>query len=338
MISGENNVASGKEKSSDAGPLGLSGDQYWNDPTSFIEDIIDQRMMTSQDGFLIDAPGKVFLDQNKTVPLVCLHTAETNKFVRHSLMTTTQLISVYLETGDVRLVKLAESPAMRDTRQHPPGFSNRSLAVDLKELLSIGSYPGRHAVSLLCGPEISNTCIIEIIPGRGRELVDDYQRQIAALRKEGPPLSLDQTYAELHIKQHLPINVSDGKIVWSVTQTKEGSSDFRIKLMFSIPGLQRFLFREKRPLDPEGKEVVAALPVALVGFNEERALVIFKKFPLPIIAQPAGDMNNPILSGNTSFLLSSFVEPGGSDKKLSLWCISMECASLVELDFPTANK
>src|SRR5690554_7523327 len=62
--------------------LPLKNEQYWDDPEFMISDKKYERMINCIDGFLVDAPEIVFLDKHQSVPMICLHTAETSKFVR----------------------------------------------------------------------------------------------------------------------------------------------------------------------------------------------------------------------------------------------------------------
>jgi len=311
-------------------PFGLSGEQFWENPTSLIDDdFVSDRLFGKKDGFLIAAPEKVFLDHHSTVPLVCLHTAETNKFVRHSFKTTTQLVSVCLESGEVELTKLAPSPVFKDNRQHPPGFSSRRLAVDLKQL--VNQSMGRHTVMLLCGPEISNQQTIEIIPGKDPASVAKYQNEVSLLRRAGPSLSINEAFTELEIQQHTIHRPDNNKSAFTISQKPEGKSDARITIDFNITGLPRFSFGKTQVFTSDKKPVFAGLPVAFVGFDEERALIIDSRYTLPVTTPLAGNEESPVLQDNVSFLLSKLLSPNFAGKKVSLWCIAMEYCALVEV-------
>lgn len=331
MISGNQNSENSNVNPQYHNPLGLSDEQYWNDPASLVSDIISDRMFAEKDGFLIGCPQKVFLDKHHTVPMLCIHTAETNKFVRHTLTTTTQLVSVCLETGDVQLVKLAPSPAIKDTRNHPPGFSSRKLVVDLKKMGVISTI-GRYTTLLLSGSENSNQQIVEIIPDSDKKSIDNYQISIASYRQTGTELPVKDAYNELLIQSHDNQNTKNIANYFNIKQTPEGKSEFRINMDFKISGLPRFLYKEKLPISPDKKQIFAALPIAIIGFNEERILIINERFAIPITIPITGTEECPVFSGNVSFPLSALLPNGFTGKKVALWCISMEYFSLVEIE------
>src|SRR5690554_301940 len=315
--------------------LPLKNEQYWDDPEFMISDKKYERMINCIDGFLVDAPEIVFLDKHQSVPMICLHTAETSKFIIHSLKTTTYLVHVYLETGKIEIVKLADSPVIKDARKHPPGFSSRVLTIDLQKKLSLGTLPGKHNIMLLCGPEISNNQVIEIIPGSKKEDIDNYKKQIEQLNNESMPLPFKKAYTELKIKHHELTESDNEKQKFEVSKIKENETDYRLTVDYSIAGLKRFLFAEELPKTPDGDDVFASLPVGIAVFNKDRVFVLFKEMSLPVIAKPEEKNGVPVFSGKVSFLLSSLlfdiIDAGVDLEELTIWFISMKNTAKVEI-------
>lgn len=313
-----------KDSVSDNGPLGLSGDQYWNNPTSLIDSVIRLRMINSIDGFLIDAPEKVFLDKNATVPLICLQTAETNKFVRHSLETTTQLVTICLETGKVNIKKLAPSPATQDLRQHPPGFSCGTLALDVRGNVS----EGRYSFMLLCGPEKSNERIVEVIPGSDKKTIEEYKKRIHEIQSFGAETAFLYDHSQIKL-QNLPLTTDTLPIM--LKWQKNSNNEIEISLTYNIEGLPRFVFDKENKVTADGKTVYAALPVTFIGFNGNRSFVLNKETILPVTTAPKGTVEKPSLCGNVLIPLLELL-PYGTPEKLSLWCICMEHAAYIEIE------
>jgi len=313
-----------KETSNKKGPLGLSNGQYWNNPTTLFDSITEDRMMSSIDGFVIDAPEKVFLDKNATVPLICLQTAETNKFVRHSLETTTQLVTVCLETGKVNVKKLAPSPATQDLRQHPPGFSCGTLALDVRGNVS----EGRYSFFLLSGPEQSNQCIVEIIPGCDSKLIEEYKNRIHEIHNFGAETAYMYDYSPIKL-QNLPLTTDTLPIL--LKWQKNSGNEVEISVAFKIEGLPRFVFDKVKKVAADGQTVYAAVPVGFIGFDENRSFVLNKETMLPVITTPGGTEDSPLLSGNVLIQLSALL-PYLIPKKLSLWCVCMEHVAYLEID------
>lgn len=329
VTSEKNKNTFGFEEQSQSNPLGLFGNQFWNNPEIYIEDIIGERLMSSIDGYIIDAPVKVLLHEHETVPLVCVHTAETNKFLRHSLKTTAQLLSVHLETGEIQLVKLAPTPAVRDTRKHPPGFSSQSLIIDLKEKLSIHQFPGHHTLKLLCGVESSNTDIVEVVPYNFKNDLKEYIKICEKMKNEKQMKDVSGVYSQYQIK-HLDRSVQEGN--GNVLNLEYRDEEKAVVIDFKIEGIHRFLSaEEKKYVDPNGNVVYAGLPIAVIGFDEERTLTIFEKITLPVTSIPTMINDVPVFSGSVLLPLQDIVDLKECNGKISLWFVTMEYVSVIEV-------
>ena len=336
MLSDNMNENNPEIKKQRTGPLGFSGDQYWKDPLSNTGDIGEHRLFNHISGMLIDAPEKIYLDKFKNIPLVCLRTDDRKKMVNYSFNSTTYVFSVYLETGKIIISKLKEK-RIRLTDQEPsPGFTCDWHVADLQKLLSLGTLPGKHNVMLLCGPEISNNQVVEIIPGSEKEDIDNYKKQIEQLNNESMPLPFKKAYTELKIKHHeLTESDNEKKQIFEVSKTKENESDYRLTVDYSIAGLKRFLFAEELPKTPDGDDVFASLPVGIAVFNKDRVFVLFKELSLPVITKPEEKNCFLVFSGKVSFLLSSLlfdiVDAGVDLEELTIWFISMKHTAKVEI-------
>jgi hypothetical protein len=327
------------DKSSDeTGPLGLAGEQYWNDPVSSALGVGEDRLFNEAEGMLIDAPKKVFIKERNSVPLICLRTIARYKLRKYSLETTTQLLAVHLETGNAVLVKLMRSPDIHDNSAVSRGYSNEWHVAELQSsskpleppIMQIASHPGNNLLMLLCGPESSNQRVIEIIPDKESEKNGVYKTSIKKLRQSGPPPDISNGL--LLQPNHQALLPPGEEKIWEVTAEKEGDDDYRVSIRYRVRGLPSFIYSEDaRPLGAEKNRVFAALPVYAVICDENRTPFVFQKIILPVITPPTGDKDTPTLSGHTSFLLSK-IASFQNKKFLYAWFLYMANMQLVKIE------
>ncbi|KMQ49683.1 hypothetical protein CHISP_3401 [Chitinispirillum alkaliphilum] len=311
------------------GPLGLTEEQYWNEPISNInETIVEDKLWNSEEVMVIDLPLNIYLDKHNSTPLICLRTIESSKRKKYSLKTTTWLFSVYLESGETSLVKLTRSPDRANNRNSSPGYVAEWVNTDLENLLSISSNIGRNKVTLVCGPEISNSRITEIIPSSDNQ--QHYGEILESIRNK--PLSPSGKMLQELIFKHLDSeHINKSEKVWNVDKKQE-DEDFIISLLYRIDGLPRFIYsNETDVIDINGSKVYGAFPIRLVGFDENRELIINKQTTLPILREPEGNFENLIISGHIEFSLSELLLPGKEYKTVYLWIFGMEHQGFLEV-------
>lgn len=321
------------------GPLGLEGEQYWNKPLQqksamdFGSSLVDKDV----EGIFIDAPAMIYQDKHGTVPLAAFRSGSTRKLQRYSLRTTTQLVLIHLETGKAQMAKAAETPPTDADQPEPsPGWAMENVEVDLAASMDLGPRLGRYAAFMVCGPERSNPRTFALFPSVESEAAKETRESLALLRKQGgPPQPLINGKTVDLI--HEPMKPAEGKdAVWKLSHFPDGQGKHRIHLEFQLEGLPRFAYPKDRPhLDEKGKRVYANLPLLLAGFNENRSLVLVKNLGLPVMAEPGGEEGKPILSGHVSMDLGTLMGPKPAAKALTLWAISMDQLSKVEIDWET---
>ncbi len=320
----------GQRMANEIGPLGLSGTEYWNDPLFHTSDKSDKMMNEQKEEMVIDAPGKVFLDSHTTIPLVCLRSLN-KEFYRFRLKTTTQLIVTHLETGKIRCTKLGLSPA-RIESPPSPGWMVEDILVDLNEIMDLSPSLGHYDAWIVCGPEASNQRGFQIYPSKEAE---NRKETIRALMELRAIPSLDEPKNQpprIDLINSIDMDFKADETVWKLTQEKDEKGKARLRLKFKIKGLPRFNFPKDKPIiDASGKRVFASLPIHLVGFDEDRTLIISERVNIPIINNPSGDNERPWFSGNVAIALKPLLNPNQKPKLLSFWAICMNHRDFQEI-------
>lgn len=314
------------------GPLGFLGDTYWDPKSQSIAEVAMRRLDSLVDGMILDAPTHVYHNIHSTIPVVCLRTSPTEKLHTFSLKKTTYLVCNSMETNFSQIVKLAPTPARADNRKPSPGFTGERMDLDLNSIIPIISQTGSYIIWLVCGPEVSNQRIIQILPTKESENTKEIKDTIGFLRKDR---SISKTELYIHlvdIMQHPFASTEKNDNTWNFIIEKQTGSTTRIHLRYKILGLPSFLLPDDQvKYDPDGKQVYAYLPVTFVGFNEDRKLSILQQSELPVIEKIGGTEEAPLLNGDISFPLSEILPKNNKDHLLILWAVFQEHRAVLEL-------
>ncbi|KMQ49681.1 hypothetical protein CHISP_3399 [Chitinispirillum alkaliphilum] len=316
-----------------AGPFGFYGEQYW-DPTAIRNDLSSQMHSKNKGGLVIDPPPEVFLDNHSTAPAHCLRLVEKFKRRKYSLSTTTQVVSVHLETGAVKVRKLAPYPPPRLPDKSPPepGWFTEYVTADLMETSSIQSDLGSNKLFLLCGPEISNQATTKIVPGKRGFRYKEYREIVDTRYNIQNPYPITGSIHTLDIQRLTPPEPDKENTLWEISSLKEEEKDYRITVKFNIIGINRFLFPEEiRPFDNMNNTVFASIPLAIIIFDQDRNTVLTRQFGIPVTEEPVIDKGTVWLRGSVSFLLSKLVEPE-QFQYLYTWFICMDNIQLLEIE------
>lgn len=271
------------------GPLGLQGEQFWKKPLwqksalDFRLGLVDKDI----DGLFLDAPDRIYLARQRTLPLVTLRSGPTEKLHEFGLPTTTQVVVSHLETGMVRMVKLAESGPAGGGEKPSPGWTSSDLEVDLFSIMDLKPALGTFQAMLLCGPQVSNRKEFSIYPASESESTGETLAALLKLRKDGglPAPLLDVKAAEL--RHAAPAKSYPANPVWKFDVGRELDGTLRMHLRFVVKALPRWMTPpgELRK-DANGSPIRAVLPVLLVGFDEDRRLCL--NSPIPSLAWGKG--------------------------------------------------
>ncbi|MDG5816824.1 hypothetical protein QA601_17135 [Chitinispirillales bacterium ANBcel5] len=319
-----------------AGPFGLSGEQYWDNPMANKNDLASQRLSNNEYGLLVDGPPEVFLQDHSTVPVLALRVIETYRSVKYSLSTTTQVVSVHLETGAVIVRKLTPypPPPLPDFEEPPPapGSIAECIDEDLMEISSIQSDLGSNRVFLLCGPEISNKIMMKIVPGKRGISYKEYREVVDARYNIQTPFPITGSVNKLEIERLNPPEPNSENTVWEMNALKEGEADYRITMTFNIKGINRFIFpEENRPLDNNNNTVFASIPLAMIVFDQDRNTILREQFGIPVTEEPLIYNDDIWLRGGISFLLSNLIDPG-MYQYLYTWFICMDNIQMLKIE------
>jgi hypothetical protein len=316
----------------EAGPFGLTGDQYWQQPLwqKPAQAFGDHLLLAKTDGIYIDAPSRIFLDKYKTIPVVAFHSGPSEILGHFSFNNSIQMIVSHLETGRIQMAKPGKTPPNAEP-DAAPGRSVRELEVDAASLFDLGPKLGRYSTWMLNGPEASNQRELRIYPSPAAEASQETQSRIDHLRKEGgspyplwagPKMSLVQEKLE-----------STGKgQIWRLGNRVDPNGHPRLVLDYRIEGLPRFILPKEKPILDEQRNVIHGnLPVMFIVFDSNRALTLTKQFGIPVVSQPAGTPDKPVLSGNVSLDLSSLIDMSKAPQSRTIWAVSMNHSAMVDL-------
>lgn len=318
------------------GPLGLSGDQYWQKPLhqdsvlAFGADLLSRDV----EGIFIDAPSKVHLDKRGSVPLSVLRSGSTQELFRRPIAAVGQLVVVHLDSGALQAVKAGDPPHPDPDFEEPsPGWSVEPLHVDLAESVNLGPGLGRYAAYILSGPEASNLREFTLFPSAEAETEPETAEAIRQLRETGgPSLSLLlRKSADLIHEATVP--EADPFPLWKLSHFQDAEGRSRLSLAYRLEGLPRFVYPKERPhLDETGRRVHANLPVLLLAFDGKRALLLRKAIGLPVVTAPSGDPERPVLAGHASLDLGKLLDLRRRPEGLTLWALTLDQMAKIELE------
>jgi len=325
--------------SEEPGPFGLKGEQYWQEPLwqKSSRQFAASLLHDDVEGIFIDVPSKGYMDRHKTFPVCAFHAGSTEKLQKYSFHSTIQLVVSHLETGKIQIVKPGLAPGTEEP-ESSPGWLVQDLEVDIYSILDLNPKLGRYSAWALNGPECSNQRLFELYPSSESERNPEVLARLEKLRKEGgspQPLFQGKNWGVIH-QAPKPM---DGAIPhWVLSKQQSGTSPYQIDLEYRIEGLPRFLFQKDKPhLDKSGKRIYANLPILIIGFDENRSLVIKQDIGLPVMNAPEGTAENPILSGHATFDVGLMLEGKKPVKALTLWAITMDQRSMVDLEIGTGK-
>lgn len=322
-----NLIGCGVSMSNELGPLKLSGDQYWKDPSTLMGKIELDRIRSRADGMLLDAPDVVYLDIHPSIPLICHRSGESRKLHQFSLNSTAQIVVSHLETGKVLMVKLGESPD-RVGPEPSPGWATEFLEVDLLQIANLGPKLGQYAVRILCGPESSNLRYISIYPSSSARHSKDVREQLMLMRSEpeissGMPEIQNDKIRVLGKSQLTP----ESRGV-EMNVIKESDNHHKIRVQFQVAGLPRFEVASQT-LGQQNKTTIAIayLPVGLFVFNEHREVVVKSTLNIPAAQISRNPTGESVLDGAVSIEVPELEEQIRKGKPLDLWISTMSYIS-----------
>lgn len=321
------------------GPSGLDEEQFWEQPLmQKSASLFGFKLLTDgKDGIFIDAPAKVFLDKHETAPLIGFRVGDTEKLRKFSFQTTTRLILSHLETGRIQVVKADVAPP---PGQEKPSASPGSVVIDVEadliQFMGQEKKVGRFSVVMICGPEKSNQRIVTLYPSKKSEGSTELQQQLTNLRESGGaplPVLLGKT---LELKHEVGPEF-DGT-AWKLSAVKDPARD-RIRLDYRLEVPPRLVNAADKPqVDENGKRIHAILPVTLIGFDENRSVVLHKSLGLPVAHPPAGEVGKPVLQGSVSLSLGKLMGTRAIPQPLYLWALTLDQSALAELTLGAPGK
>lgn len=318
------------------GPLGLSGDQYWEKPLhqpsvrGFGSDLLSGDV----EGIFIDMPPKVHLDRRDSVPLAALRSGSTQELFRRPLGAVGQLVVVHLDSGALQAVKAGDPPPPDPDFEEPsPGWSVEPLHADLMEAVNLGPRLGRYAAYILAGAEASNLREFALFPSEEAEGAPETAEALRQLREEGGALLPLLPRKSVDLAHEAPPAEAGPDPVWKLSHLRDSGGRSRIHLEYRLEGLPRFLYPQDRPhLDETGQRVHANLPVVLLAFDGKRALVLRKALGLPVVSAPTGVPAHPTVAGHVSLDLLKLLDRTAPPARLSLWALTLDRRALVDLE------
>lgn len=315
------------------GPFGLSDEQFWNNPMrqKTTGEFGDSLMGNDVDGIFIDMPGKVMLETHQTVPLVGFQSGSTEKVFKFNFKTTVQVIVIHLESGKISLTKPVASPAKAGPKPSP-GWTIRELEIDLGKIIDLSPKLGHYSVWLVNGSDASNTRQFRIFPNSPGGSSTEFLARTADLRMEGGspyPLVPNGVF---DLRQNPTSAPMDPGPIWNLKFDTSIAFHPRLELEYQIEARPRFVFpKSDSHLDETGNRVYANLPIMILGFDENRSIVIFEKIGLSVISKPGGTPENPTLGGRASFAIQSFMKGKSIPKRLSVWAVTLDHRCMAEI-------
>ncbi len=324
----------GFNMSIDKGPLGFSGQDYWNAKNISLGDISGPWLWDEISKIVIDVPSKVDLGEHSSIPLICLRTGSKEKFRLFSLKLTSQLVLVHLESGTIIIDKLTKSPDRLNTHKTSPGFISDRAQVNLLEKIDPSLAIGKFVAKIICGPEASNQRFFEIIPEKRNEGMTGSLSALETFRQVGAPPTNYHYFDSLEIQQ-LPLDTDVKRVSkWIISKAATGSSSkFQVRLSFKVQGLPKFVFPQKKViLDSKKRKIYGYIPISFIGFDEDRQLVVQQSLDMPIFIKPEGESDSPWLSGHVIMDVSAMLPAAGKMSALSLWVFSMDQSGMLEFE------
>ncbi len=315
-------------------PFGLSGEQYWVKPMDQRSVIAYATDLSYKDkegqGIHVDVPPKVYTDRHKDVPLIAFNSNSFADLHHYPLRRTAQIVLVHLETGKAGIAKAADTPASDPNApawESQPGWSVEDLIADAAEP-GLGPRLGHYAVCMLNGPDASETRRFAVYPSEAAEIKPETAKALERLRGEGGPPLPALKPGQLGLVHQQPKVVTENHWKIAIVPGKDGKW---LHLSYRLQGLPRFLFPKDHPhSDETGKRVYGVLPVLLAGFDGNRALVLNRQIGIPVITQPAGDKDHPVLGGYVSMPLDSLVD--GKTGPLTLYAFALDQRAVAEAE------
>lgn len=322
------------------GPLGLSGDQYWQKPLhqrpvlAFGADLVSRDV----EGIFIDAPAKVHLDRRGSVPLAVLRSGSTQELFRRPLGAVGQLVVVHLDSGGLQAVKAGDPPPPDPDFEEPsPGWSVEPLHVDLAESVDLGPALGRYAAYILSGSEASNVRELTLLPSAQAEAEPETAEAIRQLREAGGPLLPLLRLESVDLIHETPAHEAGSFPLWKLSHFQDAAGRSRLSLTYRLEGLPRFVYPKERPhLDETGRRVHANLPVLLLAFDGQRALLLRKALGLPVVTAPTGAPERPVLAGHASLDLNRLLDLRRGPERITLWALTLDQRAMIDLEFGPA--
>lgn len=332
-------MMAGPETADTPGPLGLSGDQYWQKPLhqssalAFGSDLLGKDV----EGIFIDIPPKVHLDRRTGVPLAALRSGDTQELFRRPIAAVGQLVVVHLDSGALQAVKAGNPPPPDPDFEEPsPGWSVEPLQADLADSVDLGPRLGRYAAYILSGAEASNLREFALFPSVRAETEPETAEAIRQLREKGGPLlplQLRKPVDLVHEAGLTSDSDSSPDPLWKLSHLQDAEGRGRLHLEYRLEALPRFLYSSDRPhLDEAGKRVHANLPVMFLAFDGKRSMLLRRALGLPVVTEPAGDPARPILSGHVSLDLARLLDRRTLPARLTVWALTLEQRAMVDLD------
>ncbi|NVB37668.1 hypothetical protein G6O69_07475 [Pseudenhygromyxa sp. WMMC2535] len=169
--------------------LGLSDDDYWNDPNKTQDAVIDGLWALNRDAIAIGAPAFVSLQARETLPLVVYRGASYRELWALGMLDHGQIVAVDLEHNHAYVGPvIAEEEAVRKKKlnpaEAPAGQGSESRTAELRGDLGLAWQPSTYVVTVLLREHASNRVRVELGKQAGAYHDEEVAKFIAEQRAQ----------------------------------------------------------------------------------------------------------------------------------------------------------
>ena len=313
------------------GPLGLRDEQFWSAPFATRDEVEGPLLAAGEEALIVDAPGRVVLEERQTLPLVVLRVAPLPRFAELDFRRHALVVAVELERNRVRVapaLEPIENLALPEQETVDPSSTARAAEaylVDVRQRLALPWRPATHLLAVLLRDQVSERRRVRVEHSPGVYVdpeAERYRRQ--ELERAGPPAPWPPPDDPLphYLRGAGSPPLPDGPgIALDLPRLRVLGRDRRCVLhgSFRLPVLAHHRLPAERRREGGARGVV---PVTLVATGSRHAGPWVVDLVVPV-SDAAADGGEPA-AGYFHLDLLDHLEPGPAEQTLFVYAVSAE--------------